>query len=209
MINTDRVDSNELTEIQLITLKSLADIGLKKATEALIQLINIKARISIAEAKLIPVKSIPEFSGGSENEVVGIYLKMLGDISGSVLFTFTPSSAHFLTDMMMDRCGNEKDSFSELEESALKELGNILSNIYFNVIAEMLEIKVFSSVPYFARDMFGAIMDFILIKISKVSDYAMVIKANFEVRNRKIEGNFFIFPDEDSLNLIFRKLGAN
>lgn len=46
--------------------------------------------------------------------------------------------------------------------SALKELGNILSGSYIQILSQELKMKIKYSVPGFASDMLGAIFDEIL-----------------------------------------------
>ncbi len=201
------MEEKEITEFQLNTLKEVTRLGVERATQALAQMIDKKINITVVDVKLIPFEQITEILGGSEEDIVGLYFKMLGDITGSNFLVFSRKSAYILADMLLGEEETDRNTLSDMEKSALKELGNILTNAYLNILAEMLDVKIFSSIPHFAQDMLGAVIDFILIEISRVSDYALVIETNFEISNVEIEGNFLIFPDEESINLMFKKWG--
>lgn len=196
-----------LSELQLDSLKELTNIAMGQAATALAQMIDKKVTLSVPEAKLVPLSEVPEQLGGSENEVVCLFLKIQGDVTGSTLFVFDPESALVLTKLLLGmEVGEEMEDISEIGESALKELGNIFTNVYLNALAEMLKIKVQPSLPYFARDMLGAVIDMVMIEIAMVSDYAMVLDTKIEISDYKIHGNFLILPDRNSLELIFKGL---
>jgi chemotaxis protein CheC len=196
-----------VTDFQLNTLREVTGIGVKTATAALEQMLNRRIDIAVPDIKVVSLAEVPDFLGGAEKEIVGLHLKMLGEFSGSILLKFSVETAHVLVNTLLDEGGSDKTIISELGESALKEIGNIITNTYLNIIAQMLEVNTFPSVPHFARDMLGAIIDFMLIEISCLSDYALVIKTQFEASNLEIEGDFLIFPDEKSLNLLYESLG--
>ncbi|MFH1415179.1 MAG: chemotaxis protein CheC [Elusimicrobiota bacterium] len=197
----------KLTEIQYNTLKEVTSLGIQKATFALEQMVDKEIGITVPDVKLIPFQEVSEYLGGGESEIVGLYLKMLGDISGSVLLAFSKNSAYTLAGLLVGEDSTETEYLSELGKSALKEMGNILTNTYLNIMAEMMEVNTFPSIPHFAEDMLGAIIDFILIEISEVSDYALIVKTKFSVSNVEIDGNFLIFPNKESISLMFKKMG--
>jgi chemotaxis protein CheC len=197
----------KMNEFQLNTLKEITTIGVERATTALEQMLDKKISITVPDVRLVPHTQVPEYLGGSEKEIVGLYIKMLGALSGSVLLSFSRPSAHLLAALLVGEDNIDSDELSELGVSALKEMGNILTNTYLNILAEMLELYTFPSIPHFAEDMLGAVIDYILIEISQVSDYSLVINTKFNVNDVELDGDFLIFPDQDSLDLMFEKLG--
>jgi len=199
---------NELSESQLDVLKEMFNLGIEKASAALAQMIDKKLVVNMKEVRILPLADVPAAAGGGETMVTGVFLRMLGDITGSVLLCFPTDSARLLTDLLMGReAGTGGEAFTELDESAIKETGNILTNTYLNVLAEMMKMRVFPSIPHLAEDMLGSLLDFILIEIAQASDHAMVAETVFELDGNKITGTFLVFPDEKSLKLMLEKLG--
>jgi chemotaxis protein CheC len=200
------MDKSKLSELQLDALKELTNIGMGKAAQALSQMIDKRVNISVPAAKVVQLKNVAENLGGCETEVGCIYIDMVGDISGSTLFIFDRKSAIFLGRILQGNEEDESEEFSELDISALMELGNVVANMYLNVIAEMLALDVRPSVPNFSFDLLGAVIDLILIEIARDSNSAMLLDTRIDVSDKEIKGNFLILPDNKTLQLILDKL---
>jgi len=56
----------------------------------------------------------------------------------------------------MGRPDDYNEEFNELDLSALKEIGNIISGSYLSALSTMTNMCITSSVPYLAIDMAGA-----------------------------------------------------
>ncbi len=196
----------ELSELELDSLKELTNIGIGQAATALSQMVDEKVDLKVPQVKLVPVRDIPEELGGSEKEVVCLYLSIQGDIEGSTLFLFSKESAFLLAGLLTGTEDEEKDELNEIEESALKEVGNIFTNVFLNCLADMMDIKLGPSLPYFAMDMLGAVIDMIVIAIARVSEYALILDAKIAINEYEIQSNFMILPDKDALDFILDKI---
>jgi len=90
---------------------------------------------------------------------------------------------------------------NDVEISALKELGNILSASYLNAIARFINKVFIPSVPGLSYDMAGAIVDCILIELGKVDNMTLLMETNFSSHQGNMRGHFFLLPDHNSLEL--------
>jgi len=198
----------EFTEMEKDALKEFVNIGTGHAATALSKLIDKEVTVSIPDLALVPIGKVPEKLGGPEMSIVGLYFKIIGDITGSVLLFFPLQTASSLTSLLTAGIKPEGASeYEELERSAMMELGNIMTNSYINALAEMLDAKIFISVPYYSADVLGAVVDLLLIEIAQVADYALLMETIIESPEIKLSGNFIIFPDAPSLEKIFSKVG--
>jgi chemotaxis protein CheC len=108
---------------------------------------------------------------------------------------------------MLKRPVDIADGVDEMLQSALTEVGNILSSSYMNALSQFCRLNMRLTPPALAIDMAGALIDVILIQLSASGNLALVIETNFFQGDRALEGYFFILPDPDSLGTIFRHLG--
>ena len=86
--------------------------------------------MSVPKVELVPFSQLADFIGSEEEQVVGMLLQMSGDVDGMMMFFFNMRSAHNLVDILMGRPitdDNDSDEFSEMDMSALSEIGNIIS----------------------------------------------------------------------------------
>lgn len=203
---TIRLDS--LNPMQLDALKELGNIGAGNSATALSQILNKKVDMSVPRVKVYPINEIPELFGGEENIVVGVLLRMFGDMQGSLMFLMDEESAKkLLTDMML---GQEIDDLtSELPMSAIMEVGNIISSSYLNSLSFFSRLTIIPSTPAFAYDMAGAILGTILYEVSELSDQVLLIETDFLGNGEAVKGHFFVLPDLPSLGVLLKAVGVD
>jgi len=199
-------ESRGLTPLQLDALREVGNIGSGNAAVALSTMVDKKVLLSVPRASLVPLVKVSDLVGGAETPVVGVYLHISGDASGSMLLLLAESSAAELADLMV---ADAEEELTTVEQSALQETGSILAGSYLNALSQMTGILLRPSVPGFAMDMAGAIIDFILVEISQSEDYVLVIETEFDISQHRICGHLILFPDLGSLDIILGRLGVN
>lgn len=200
-------DFSNLSALQLDALKEIGNIGSGNAANALSLMLNKKIDITIPQIKIIPLEKVPDTLGGPENIVVGILLRVEGSAPGSVMFLLPEKQALDLVDMLMAREKGTSHHFGELEQSALKEVGNILTASYLNALDNFTRLSLSPSVPAIAKDMLGSIISIVLAEIGQFSDYALLIETEFIDGEDGINSQFFLVPEPDSLSIILESLG--
>ncbi|MGC8778455.1 MAG: chemotaxis protein CheC, partial [Candidatus Caldatribacteriaceae bacterium] len=161
--------------------------------------------------RLIPLKEVPEWLGGPEQEVLGVYLSMFGALNGHILFVMTIDDALKIMRILLGDLTPGREQILEMDEiasSAMGEIGNILSSSYLAALADFTGLDLNHSVPAIAVDMAGAIVDVVLIEISKRGDYALLIETEFVEEEDKIKGYFMLIPDTGSLEIMLRAIGV-
>lgn len=198
-----------LTEEHLDALKEVSNIGVAHAATALSQLIGKGITLQVPKVHLMKITEVPEAFGGAERIVVGIYLQMLGDARGNILIVLPRESALKLLSRLLPREKSEGSLLTELEISALKEVGNILASAYLNALGALMRKTLIPSVPVLSFDMAGAVIDYVLIELGEVGDLALMVETEFFGEEEKIGGQFFLLPDPESLRIILDAIGVN
>ncbi|MFP4660981.1 MAG: chemotaxis protein CheC [Halanaerobiales bacterium] len=199
---------NNLTSIHKDALKEIGNIGAGNAATAFAQFLDTKIDMTVPSVSIVPIAEVPEVTGGIENKIISVLLKVMGEAPGSILLVLSEASTVNLLEMILYKKVdiNEVD---EVEVSAVKEIGNILSGSYLNAINQMTGLNLFQSVPAFSYDMAGAILSSSMITIVEESDYALLIETQFMNGNEEIEGYFFFIPNPGSLERILTSLGLD
>jgi chemotaxis protein CheC len=140
--------------------------------------------------------------GGGNLMIVGVYNRILGDMQGGFLLTFPIESAYALADILLKKGMGQTKEIDEMDKSALEEAGNQITWAFINALSKMTNLEFSLSVPRMAVDMAGAIIDFILIELVEVAEYAMVLEILFNDVPETITGKFFIIPDPNLLNVL-------
>jgi len=199
-----------LGEFQLSVLREVGNIGAGHAATALSKLLQTEIQMNVPNVSVIPFDDIADTVGGAEKYVIGIFLRLEGDIPGSIFFLLGVGSAKTLVSGLVgEYASKEAEEFSEMEISALQEVGNILAGSYLSSLADFTKKDLSPSPPAIAVDMAGAILSIGVIQLGPAADYALVVDTEFTQGAMNIEGHFFLLPDPGSVEILFQSLGVD
>ncbi len=199
---------DNLNELQLSVLSEIGNIGAGKAATALSDILGDRVMISVPDLQIIDVNHMANILGGPENEVIGILVNMTDDVKGMLLFLLEKDFICMLIDVLL---GEHIESFadiSEIDMSAIKEIGNILAGSYISAIATMTDLDIRLSPPHIANDMVGAILSYPAAQFGMMDDKLLFIEENFISGEKKIKTHLLIMPEPKSLALILESLGV-
>jgi chemotaxis protein CheC len=193
--------STQYTDLQLDALRELANIGSGNASTALSAMLGRSVDISVPSALVLPMGEAVEQVGSPEAEVTGIVLGVVGEFEGTVLLLFSPSDA----DLMCGLLGVEAGT--DIGESALMEIGNIVGSSYINALAGMTGMAVEPTPPGAATDMMAAIVESVLAQRAGDSDLALLLDSNLVVEGEGCSISFLLVPDHGGVDLLLSRLG--
>lgn len=198
-----RIDLDNLNQEFYDVLREIGNIGAGNATTALAQMLGCKVDMAVPQVRLLEFSEVGAIMGGEEQIMAGIYLMVEGDITGSILFLLNKDSARKLIAklMGMESVGEE---LSEMEQSALKEIGNIITASYLNSLSTLTQLVIYPSVPALSIDMAGAILSVPAIEFGTMGDKLLLIQTQFF---EGLDGYFILVPDLESYDKILGALG--
>ncbi len=198
-----RIDLDNLNQEFYDVLREIGNIGAGNATTALAQMLGCKVDMAVPQVRLLEFSEVGTIMGGEEQIMAGIYLMVEGDITGSILFLLNKESARKLIAKLM---GMEMvgEDLSEMEQSALKEIGNIITASYLNSLSMLTQLVIYPSVPALSIDMAGAILSVPAIEFGTMGDKLLLIQTQFF---EGLDGYFILVPDLDSYDKILSALG--
>lgn len=197
----------DLNSQQIDVLKEIGNIGAGNAVTALSKMVSKRIDMKVPIVNIVEFKEVAELVGGPEMLVSGIYFKVSGDITGSIMFLIDNDSSRTLINWLMGK--NETNTeLDEIELSALKEIGNILAGSYLSSLSALTGLSITVSIPSLAIDMAGAIMSVPVILFGQVGDHVLLIETDFIEGINRVKGNFFLIPDEQSYEILLKSLGV-
>lgn len=199
-------DFDELNVKYFDVLKEIGNIGAGNATTAIANMLGMKMDMSVPNVELLPVEKIGGAIGSEDQVVVGIMLGVETDIQGSMMFLMDLPSAHHLVNKLMMRDPSYDEDFDEMDLSALKEIGNIISGAYLSALSGLTNLTITPTVPYISIDMAAAILSVPAIEFGMVGDNALLINTEIGAAE-SINGYFILMPEGDSYKKILSSLG--
>ena len=150
-----------------------------------------------------------EWIGGPEEITAGVLVRLSGQISGIMLSVQPIEFVNLVLESVMDKGITNYEQLSELEHSALIEVGNIMISTFINALSGLADVNIDLTVPAYTVDMQGAILAVPMAEYGGQSDYIMTIGGNFVCDNRQVPCRLLLSPDIRSLNVLLRKLGVS
>ena len=197
---------NEVHETYYDVLKEIANVGAGNATTAVANMLSMRIDMHVPKVQLLTFQNLASVISAEDEAIVGIYLEVESDISGSMMFLLKMDSAHYLVNKLVGRPDDYMEEFSEMDLSALKEIGNIIAGSYLSALSTLTHMTITPSVPYLAIDMAGAILSVPAIQFGEYGDYALLIQTEFG-DDVMIEGYFILLPKPESYEKILESLG--
>jgi chemotaxis protein CheC len=134
-----------------------------------------------------------------------VLMHMMGDLTGRALLLFPEPSARTLCDFLLRRELGTTTTFGVMEQSSLKEAGNILGSAYLNALSDFMGMMLVPSVPSLVIDLSGAILTTTHLNFGHERDFAFCVETSFRVAgaHEPLGGHFLLLPDLASLRSIF------
>ncbi|KHD13347.1 chemotaxis protein CheC [Clostridium butyricum] len=199
------MDYSSLSMIQLDALKEVSNIGAGNAATALSMLLSKKIDMSVPSVNVVRLEDVVEESG--ESEVSGTVVRVLGDIAGNILLVFKEDTVNKIIGKLV---GTNEGINSEMGQSVLCEIANIISASYMNSIAQLTNLAIAPSVPAVAYDMLGAILTTTFIESNQYDEYILDIETIFlDETEENIGGHFYYIPMPGSLEKILKSIGIS
>jgi chemotaxis protein CheC len=197
-----------LTAKQLDALREVANIGAGHAATALSQMTGQTIMISVPRIFIAPLEDIPPHISGPEEPVAGVLMHMLGDLTGRTLLVFPAPIAVRLAELMLRRPKGSSAGLGELEQSAIKEAGNILSGQYMNALSDFMNMVLLPSPPSLAIDMSQAVLESVYLQFGHDRDLVVCVESEFLMKDlgEVLRGFFLLLPDPPSLLSILKAL---
>ena len=195
----------ELKELQLDALREVANIGAGHAATALSQLTDCRIMISVPEINVTRIEDVPEMLGEAEQVVTAVLMHMLGDLTGRTLLLLPEDDARMLCDLLIRKEPGTTTNFGELEQSSLKEAGNILGGAYMNALSDFMGMMLLPSVPSLVIDLAGAVLTSTLLNFGQEREFVLCVETDFYFQDaaKNLTGHFLLLPDMPSLQAIF------
>jgi chemotaxis protein CheC len=199
-------DIRQLTPLQLDALREVANIGAGHAATALSQMIGGRIMITVPRVTVTPLEEVPRQLAEPEEPIAAVLMHMLGDLTGRTLLIFPKPTAKRLAELMLRRPINVEADLNELEQSAVKECGNILSAAYMNALSEFMGMMLLPSPPSLAIDMSSAVLTTAYLQFTADPNFVVCVESEFlmDESEERLRGLFLLLPDPASLQAILR-----
>lgn len=200
-VTTQEKDSGIIfSEKNCDTLKELGNIGAAHAATTLSTMLNTTIAIEVPEITIVDLAEVSRYV--SDDRAALVAFQIQGEVGGDgfIILYVENDSIIPLTNIMIGTSGTDR-LIGEMDESALKEVGNIMISSFLDAIAALLGIILLPSPPYLTIDMALAGIQSILAIQNQSLDIneVMLFKTELLCDEYHINSNLFLLPDQKML----------
>ena len=166
----------ELDEMTKGAFQEAGNIGMGHLATSLSKMVDREVKIDIPKVDIYPLQRIiTEASEGAQKSVVGVHLKISGDVAGGTLILLPKYSALSFVDLLKKKPIGTTHAIQEEEIKKLREMGMRLCAAYMRVVNEFLGINLQIGEPEINVDMEG-VGNFIKETVGSMADEFIVVK---------------------------------
>lgn len=176
---------------RLRDVNRLAKAGAETVADHLEQLTGVAAEMEITKINVIDVEDLGAHLGTEKK--VGVNVPLREAPHGSVLLLFNDDSAKKLAHTMLGSSESEGPGYSEMERSAIKEVGNIMTSGFIDGWANVLGRTIDISTPQLLRASGDDLVDHCVDAGGQ--EIAMVFDSTLKAPESDIEITIYTFPD--------------
>jgi chemotaxis protein CheY-P-specific phosphatase CheC len=160
------------------------------------ELTGIRTESDVTHISFSPIEDVPKQV--DDRCCVGTAAELEGHLSGYCLVLFDEPSAMTAVSALM---GSEPDDdgFTDLHDSAIEELGNIMMSGFIDGWANVLETTIDHSPPQVVHDMGRAIVESLAAQVGVAQTHSFVIEARTRTPDVEFASQIHVLPDESEL----------
>lgn len=195
-----------LNSQQSDAIRELGNIGAAHAATTLSTMLMTNIEMEVPEINVVDIGKIHEHV--SDEPAALVIFHITGEVSGGgyVLLHIPKHSVVRLTNAMLGMTELERE-LTEMDQSALLEIGNIMVSAFLDATATLLSIVMLPSPPSLIIDMPHAAFESILAAqdYSQI-DQVVIFRTELRSDQYKIKSNLFLLPNKPMLDEILMML---
>ncbi|WP_299235720.1 chemotaxis protein CheC [Natronomonas sp.] len=196
-------DEGSVSLEKLEVFNEMTEEGARRAAENITTMTGLGAELEVNRMNFVPIDEVPATVG--DKRYIGTVMQYTGEPSGYLVILFDQPSAEAIVEALVPM---ETDGeWSEMEQSAIEELGNIMTSGFIDGWANVLESSIDHTPPTFVSDMGSSIMSPIVGRMARTQEHAFLLDSMIHTDG---EGAFrcemFALPDEAELREVLGNL---
>lgn len=169
-------------------LNEISKVAAVKASASLSKMIASPVGVDIAPAIEISADRFPILMK-PEEQVVSMTIPIIGDLEGVAFMFFNRSFALTLCDLIFHKEVGNTQKFTELESSALIELGNIVIGNFLGPFAHPLQLNsVMHRTPIFKVDSYTTVINDISETMKDSIKESALIEISVNIKHINVKG---------------------
>ncbi|KAB1196566.1 MULTISPECIES: chemotaxis protein CheC [Haloferax] len=174
--------------------------GAAQASDDISAMTGIETDVEVSRLSFVPIEGVPMSLTDAVRR--GVVLEFMGTPSGYIAILFDEPSAENIASSLLP--GMEDDE--AMRQSAIQEIGNIVTSGFLDGWANALETTIEISPPKHVHDIGSAIVDPLATDLAQSQEYAFLIDSTIRTDDDEFTCDIYALPDEAELRKALEQL---
>ncbi len=193
---------NRISAEEINILRRINEAGARRAQSALSEFLKRETILDTPRISVLPLAMLMQQMDSKPRDLIGIHVRIIGEVSGEMYFLFTRKDALRLVEMLVGERMRLTLSLNRIESSALSEIANILTGSYWYAMTDRKALNWRITVPTIVED-----VGKILTLSNRVYDFtSMVFLTDINVPQNNVRGHFLLLPRQEALTKLLANL---
>jgi chemotaxis protein CheC len=175
-------------------LRELFSSATHDASAAMCRWTNGLITVALDDVREIALENISDELEISDELLTMVVLTLEGELGGTLILVFDEQNGRQLAASLLNQAVGTEPEWSELEQSALTETGNILGCAYINALTRLLGKNLVPSPPCFLQDYGFSVLQQAVMAQAMTSDTLLLCNIGFHRRDEALDWRFVFVP---------------
>ncbi|WP_292486877.1 chemotaxis protein CheC [Methanohalobium sp.] len=192
----------EIDEMTKSALQEAGNIGMGNLATALSKMVSREVKINIPTVEMVSLDQVvKEASEGSQKSVVGIHLKITGDVTGGTVILLPRYSAFSFSDLLLKKPVGKTNKITNKETIKLKEMGLRMCSTYMSSVNEFLGTNLEVSKPEIVINMDG-VGSSVKEQLQSLADDFIIIRGECTIPTTNSKKHFNMLFEPEASDVI-------
>lgn len=187
-------------------LQELGNIGSGNAVSALSQMLGDRLELSMPQCKVVANTNLDTLLQDKRSLYVGVVLSIEGDLQCVIALLLNEEFAVMALERLVGETIDSVEQLTEMQRSAICEIGNIMCNSYVTALAGLLGMPATVSVPSMIVDTGERILNLFVKNYLGADSELLFVKNNFYCQDQSLESHILLHPDVKTVQDILQHL---
>ncbi|AZH25307.1 chemotaxis protein CheC [Haloplanus aerogenes] len=186
----DAIPMDKLTVFDEMTRQ-----GAERAAENVSSMTGIETDVDVSRLSFVPIEDVPNTA--RDEVYLGTVMEFKGTPGGYLAILFDEPSARTIVDATVPM--ELDDPLGDMGESAIQEMGNIMTSGFIDGWANVLQTSIDHTPPELVHDLGTAILSPIAGRLGQSQEYAFLMDSTVVTPEGEFNCEIYAIPDEQKL----------
>lgn len=188
--------------INLTKLQDICERSMRHAEDSVRSFLGDPLRLTLCGIHSLPSNALSVLSTDVEcGSMIGLYSRITGQGNGRVLILVPmPMARRFLRALLGE--SNDPRPLTEMEQSAIQEIGNIMSSSFLSRMGDLLGRRLLHSVPELYLENARQLVREVQASVLAIGSRTLVVQGLLEDVRERAQGRFFVVSEMAALEPI-------